>query len=86
VAAWRRFRERVRGRRSFAPAGANLDGGHMAPKMRWQLDLARAGGRRRVSIEPVSYLVERLTGEAVMDHGLASTTSSMISRPADFAD
>jgi xylulokinase len=66
--------------------GANLDGSHMAPKMRWQLDHwpeARAAVRFH---QPVTYLVERLTGEAVMDHGLASTTLAYDLQEADFAD
>jgi xylulokinase len=66
--------------------GANLDGSHMAPKIRWQLDHqpeARAAVRFH---QPVSYLVERLTGEAVMDHGLASTTLAYDLQAADFAD
>lgn len=66
--------------------GANLDGSHMAPKMRWQLDhwpQARAAARFH---QPVTYLVERLTGEAVMDHGLASTTLAYDLEAADFAD
>lgn len=66
--------------------GANLDGSHMAPKMRWQIDHwpeARAAARFH---QPVTYLVERLTGEAVMDHGLASTTLAYDLEAADFAD
>ena len=66
--------------------GANLDGSHMAPKMRWQLDhwpAARAAARFH---QPVTYLVERLTGAAVMDHGLASTTLAYDLQAADFAD
>jgi xylulokinase len=66
--------------------GANLDGSHMAPKMRWQLDHwpeARAAARFH---QPVSYVVERLTGAAVMDHGLASTTLGYDLQRGDFAD
>jgi xylulokinase len=56
-----------------ARTGANLDGSHMAPKARWLQ--AQAGGNERILFhQPVSYLVQRLTGEAVMDHGLASTS------------
>jgi xylulokinase len=54
-----------------ARTGANLDGSHMAPKARWLL--ARGPGGVRFH-QPVSYLVERLTGEAVIDHGMASTS------------
>jgi xylulokinase len=65
--------------------GANLDGSHMAPKMRWQREswpAARAAVRFH---QPVSYLVERLTGEAVMDHGLASTSLVYDLVAGDFA-
>ena len=65
--------------------GANLDGSHMAPKIRWQLDnwpAARAAVRFH---QPVTYMVERLTGEAVMDHGLASTTLAYDLARGDFA-
>ncbi|MGH6927245.1 MAG: xylulokinase, partial [Dongiaceae bacterium] len=69
-----------------ARTGANLDGSHMAPKMRWQLDhwpAARAAARFH---QPVTYLVERLTGVPVMDHGLASTTLAYDLQAGDFAD
>ncbi len=68
-----------------ARTGANLDGSHMAPKMRWQLDhwpVARVAARFH---QAVTYLVERLTGEAVMDHGLASTTLVYDLGTGDFA-
>ncbi|MFZ5791740.1 MAG: xylulokinase [Pseudomonadota bacterium] len=67
-------------RRCIAPervrelTGANLDGGHMAPKMRWLLDEVPAAKAARLFHQPVSYLVARLTGEAAIDHGLASTS------------
>jgi xylulokinase len=54
-----------------ARTGANLDGSHMAPKARW---LLAQGTRPARFHQPVSYLVERLTGEAVIDHGMASTS------------
>jgi len=46
---------------------------------------AQAGAAARFH-QPVSYLVERLTGDAVMDHGLASTTLVYDLNAADFAD
>lgn len=53
-------------------AGVVLDATHMAAKIRW---LQRHGPSDAVRYhQPVSYLVARLTGEHVMDHGLASTT------------
>jgi xylulokinase len=69
-----------------ARTGANLDGSHMAPKMRWQLDhwpAARAAARFH---QPVTYLVERLTGASVIDHGLASTTLAYDLQAGNFAD
>jgi xylulokinase len=78
------LRERVRPEEFRRRTGANLDGSHMAPKMRWQLDHGLQGAAR--FHQPVTYLVERLTGEAVMDHGLASTSLAYDLRSSDFAD
>ena len=53
--------------------GVTADPSHMGPKVRWLL--TRAAGMERARFhQPVSYLVERLTGAFVFDHGLASTT------------
>ena len=62
---------RVDARRLFALTGQVADAGHMAPKVRW-LRRVRPGAAR--FHQPVSYLVERLTGAAVIDPALASTT------------
>ncbi|MHA1600729.1 MAG: xylulokinase [Alphaproteobacteria bacterium] len=54
--------------------GITRDASHMAAKIRWikrQLPAARNATRFH---QPVSYLVARLTGENLFDHGLASTT------------
>lgn len=57
-----------------ARTGVVPDPGHMAAKARWlKRHDPRARGARRFH-QPVSYLVARLTGEHVFDHGLASTT------------
>ena len=53
--------------------GIMVDAGHMAATVRW-LKRHRLDGRRARFHQPVSYLVEGLTGEAVIDHALASTT------------
>ncbi len=53
----------------FALTGQVADGSHLAAKARW---LRRVGAAR--FHQPVSYLVERLTGVAVIDPALASTT------------
>jgi xylulokinase len=61
--------DRIAGARLFAIAGQVADPGHMAPKIRWL--------RRTKAVrfhQPVSYLVERLTGAHVIDPALASTT------------
>ena len=51
-------------------AGITRDASHMAAKIRWlKRDLSAARFH-----QPVSYLVARLTGRHVFDHGLASTT------------
>lgn len=53
-------------------AGVVLDPGHMAAKIRW---LKRHHPAKAARFhQPVSFLVDRLTGVAVMDHALASTT------------
>ncbi len=57
--------------RLFEITGQIADAGHMAPKTRW---LAAQGVRAARFHQPVSYLVERLTGIAVLDPGNASTT------------
>jgi xylulokinase len=55
-------------------SGVILDASHMAAKIRWIKDnLAQARTIVRFH-QPVSYLVLRLTGQHVIDHGLASTT------------
>ena len=55
-------------------AGLTRDATHMAAKIRW-LKGALGSDRKAMRFhQPVSYLVARLTGEHVFDHGLASTT------------
>src|SRR3972149_3375226 len=66
--------------------GANLDGTHMAAKMRWLLDHPPRGRASAAFHQPVDYLVERLTGARVIDHGLASTTLVYDLAAGDFAD
>src|SRR5262249_26515370 len=54
-------------------AGVVMDASHMAAKIRWlKRNCENIAGAH--FHQPVSYLVERLTGRAVMDHALASTT------------
>jgi sugar (pentulose or hexulose) kinase len=62
---------RVDARELFARTGQLADPSHMAPKLAW---LARARPAAVRFHQPVSYLVERLTGAAVIDPALASTT------------
>lgn len=62
---------RVDARRLFALTGQVADAGHMAPKLAWLRRERPAAARFH---QPVSYLVERLTGAAVIDPALASTT------------
>ncbi len=67
----------VRAPQLFALAGQVADPSHFAPKLVWlreQLGSARRPARYH---QPVSYLVERLTGVAVMDPSLASTCMMM---------
>ena len=59
-------------------SGVVLDATHMAAKIRWLKRHLPAGRQARLRVarfhQPVSYLVSRLTGAQVFDHGLASTT------------
>jgi xylulokinase len=55
----------------FELTGQVADPSHMAPKVRWLR--ARCPGAARFH-QPITFLVERLTGEAVIDPALASTT------------
>jgi xylulokinase len=56
--------------------GVVPDPGHLAAKVRWLQGQARheapTAARAACFHQPVSYLVQRLTGEQVWDHGLAS--------------
>ncbi len=62
----------------FATTGQVADASHMAPKIRWLRDRLATGLGTTIAAtrfhQPASYLVERLTGEAVIDPGMASTT------------
>jgi xylulokinase len=58
-------------RQVFALTGQVADPSHLAPKLRWLRRACPAAARFHA---PVSYLVERLTGAAVIDPALASTT------------
>jgi xylulokinase len=55
-------------------AGITPDPGHMAAKIRWLVDNVPACAAAARFHQPVSYIVSRLTGAHVFDHGLASTT------------
>jgi len=54
--------------------GLVLDAGHMAAKIRWLKRHAPWAAEARCFHQPVSYLVERLTGARRIDRALASTT------------
>jgi len=54
--------------------GLVLDPSHLAAKARWLKRHAAAARPIARFHQPVSYLVERLTGTAVIDHSLASTS------------
>ncbi len=64
-------------------SGIVLDPSHMAAKIRWLKDNLENIGEDFLFHVPVSYLVHRLTGVAVMDHAHAST--SMLYSLADKA-
>ena len=56
-----------------ARTGLVADASHQAAKIRWLLDLGGLPDGTRFH-QPVSFLVERLTGAFVQDHALASTS------------
>jgi xylulokinase len=60
------------GERLRAEGGVNPDPGHLAAKALWLREHAPACTGAACFHQPVSYLVARLTGERVWDHGLAS--------------
>lgn len=64
--------------------GLTRDATHMAAKIRWLKREAPEARRAARFHQPVSYLVARLTGEHVLDHGLASTTMLYSLRARDF--
>ncbi|MDO8358575.1 MAG: FGGY family carbohydrate kinase [Devosia sp.] len=55
-------------------AGLVLDATHMAAKIRWSRRHIDRAADVAVWHQPVSFIVEALTGNRVMDHSLASTT------------
>lgn len=62
---------RIEAARLFEITGQIADASHMAPKLRWLRAQRIAFARCH---QPVSYLVERLTGAATLDPAHASTT------------
>ncbi|CAN5170339.1 xylulokinase [soil metagenome] len=60
--------------RIHATCGIVADASHLAAKIRWLKGHAGDAGAIARFHQPVSYMVERLTGAAVIDHALASTT------------
>ncbi len=62
---------RVAAAELFARTGQVADASHLAPKAAWLIARGVTAARFHV---PVSYLVERLTGEAVIDVAHATTT------------
>lgn len=57
-----------------ARTGMTRDATHMAAKIRWLKRHAPEARAAACFHQPVSYMVERLCGARVFDHGLASTT------------
>ncbi len=69
-----------------ARTGANLDGSHLAPKIRWCLDHLPEARDAACFHLPVSYLVARLTGARMVDHCQASNSLIYDLARADYAD
>ena len=60
--------------RLHAATGIVADASHLAAKIRWLKRHHDDAGSTARYHQPVSYMVERLTGAAVIDHALASTS------------
>jgi xylulokinase len=60
--------------RVLAECGLVLDPGHLAAKARWLLRHLPPGTPVARFHQPISYMVEQLTGTAIIDHALASTS------------
>ena len=66
---------RVSKERLFGLSGLQLDSSHVAPKIMWLREREPEAWRRVRRLHlPGSWLVERLTGRAVVDHSNASST------------
>ena len=63
-----------RSRRAPRITGIIADPSHLAAKARWIKDNSPHASAIDVFHQPVSYMVERLTGTRVIDHALASTS------------
>jgi xylulokinase len=75
VAQCERLRERSAPERVFELTGLNLDAAHVAPKAMWLRDCEPDSFRDASWLpSPGSYVVERLTGERVLDRTNASST------------
>jgi xylulokinase len=69
-----------------ARTGSNLDGSHLAPKIRWCLDHLPEARDAACFHLPVSFLVARLTGARVVDHCQASNSLIYDLARAGYAD
>tara|TARA_R110002096_G_scaffold436038_2_gene665828 strand:- start:94337 stop:95779 length:1443 start_codon:yes stop_codon:yes gene_type:complete len=69
----------------LAATGLVFDASHMAAKIRWLKAHGKLASAARFH-QPTSYLVERLCGAYVFDHGLASTTMLYDLRARDYGD
>jgi len=67
-----------------ARTGITRDATHMAAKIRWLKHHAPETRTAACFHQPVSYMVERLSGARIFDHGLASTTMLYALASRDF--
>jgi xylulokinase len=69
------LRDRIGDAYARAITGLNVDAYHAAPKIRWVIEHEpTVDAEAAAYLLPGSYLVERLTGERVVDHANASST------------
>ena len=79
--------DRMPSERIFETTGLNLDSSHVAPKILWLRDREPdVFEKAEALLLPGSYVVQRLTGESVVDYSNASSTMLYDVRKKDWSD
>ena len=87
LAQARALGDRMPSERIFETTGLNLDSSHVAPKILWLRDREPdVFEKAEALLLPGSYVVQRLTGESVVDYSNASSTMLYDVRKKDWSD